>query len=104
MVVRKPGRYLAPVALVAVAVAVGLIVNARVQTTHHAVIAPPIHHVADTAHQQKPGRRFYYVVKPGDSLSTISVKTGVPIATLEALNPSVNPGALQAGERLRLRR
>jgi len=103
MVVRKPGRYLAPVALVAVAVAVGLIVNARVQTSHHAVIAPPIHHVADTAHQKKAGRRFY-VVKPGDSLSTISVKTGVPIATLEALNPSVNPGALQAGEHLRLRR
>ena len=45
-----------------------------------------------------------YVVKPGDSLSTISVKTGVSVATLESLNPRADPNALQAGERLTLRK
>jgi LysM repeat protein len=43
-------------------------------------------------------------VHGGDSLSGIAVKTGIPLATLEALNPSVPPNALQNGQRLRLRR
>ncbi|MGA2930053.1 MAG: LysM domain-containing protein [Solirubrobacteraceae bacterium] len=43
-------------------------------------------------------------MRAGDSLSTISVKTGVSIATLESLNPNVDPAALQTGQLLRLRR
>ena len=42
-------------------------------------------------------------MQDGDSLSRISVKTGIPIATLESLNANVDPGALQAGRLLRLR-
>jgi LysM repeat protein len=44
------------------------------------------------------------VVKPGDSLSAISVKTHVSVATLEALNPGIDPNALQTGQRLTLRK
>ena len=102
MVARKPGRYLAPVALIAVAVAVGLIVRAQTHTHHAAAAPPPVHHVPVTR-DVKP-RQVFYVIKPGDSLSTISVKTGVSVSTLEALNPGVNPAALQTGARLRLRR
>ena len=104
MVARKPGRYLAPVALIAVAVAVLLIVLGRGQS-HHAAAAttsPPAHQATVATHGAR--KKAFYVIKPGDSLSRISVKTGVPIATLEALNPSIDPNALQTGQRIRLRR
>jgi LysM repeat protein len=46
----------------------------------------------------------FYVVRSGDSLSAIAVKTGVSQATLQALNPTLSPNSLQTGQRLRLRR
>ena len=45
-----------------------------------------------------------YTVQPGDSLTLVSHNTGVPIATLEALNPTINVNNLQAGQSIRLRR
>jgi LysM repeat protein len=101
MAAKHPGRFLAPVAIIAVAIAVGLIVRARVDT-HHAAAAPPTHRLPVSRHVART--KAFYVIKPGDSLSSISVKTHVPIATLEALNPSIDPSALQTGHRLRLRR
>jgi LysM repeat protein len=44
-----------------------------------------------------------YVVKEGDSLTAIAVKTGVPIETIEVLNPDVDPQALIPGQKLKLR-
>lgn len=105
MAARKPARYLAPVALIAAAVAVFLIVQAR--TGSHHSTPPPVrqhaHQLPVTRHTTKSTKPVFYVIKSGDSLSTISVKTGVPIATLTTLNPGVNPAALQSGQRLRLR-
>jgi len=46
----------------------------------------------------------FYVVRAGDSLSVISARTGVPLPTLESLNPGVSSNSLQVGQRLRLRR
>jgi len=45
----------------------------------------------------------YYVVRRGDSLSTIAQKTGVPVEELRGLNPTVDPFALVPRRRLRLR-
>jgi LysM repeat protein len=45
-----------------------------------------------------------YVVRPGDTLSAIALRTHVPIATIERLNPGVAANALRVGQRLRLRR
>lgn len=103
MVARKPGRFLAPVALIVVLVAVIMIVRARTDAHPHAA-APPVttHHQLPTTHPTAPSPAFY-VVKPSDTLSGISVKTGVSIAKLEALNPSVDLSALQIGQRIRLR-
>jgi LysM repeat protein len=99
MAARKRGRYLAPVALLAVIVATLLVVRAGL-AKHDKV--PATSTVAfSTIHRQHAHKRFYRI-KPGDSLSVISARTGVSISTLEALNPSVDPGALQAGQRLRL--
>jgi LysM repeat protein len=43
-------------------------------------------------------------VQPNDTLTSVSQKTGVPIATLQALNPTINVNSLQTGQSIRLRR
>jgi LysM repeat protein len=101
MVARNHWRYLAPVALIAVILATIIVVRGAVgssQTTTTSSSAAQLPVTRHGATQKK-----FYVIRAGDSLSTISVKTGVPVATLESLNSSVNPNALQTGQRLRLR-
>lgn len=44
-----------------------------------------------------------YVVKVGDTLGSISAKTGVPVAKLQELNPQLDPQALVSGQKIRLR-
>lgn len=101
MAARRPGRYLAPVALLAVIVAVVLVVRAGTAHTDHPTVTPRVDRLPVSGHPIRARR--WYVVRAGDTLSTISVKTGVPVARLESLNPSVYPNALQRGLRLRLR-
>ena len=103
MLAKNPVRYLAPVALVAVAIAVGLLVSSGLDGGHHQAATVPLAHQAKIPTHLAPRRRFY-VIKSGDTLSRISAQTGVSIARLEALNPSIqNPNALQTGVRLVLR-
>jgi hypothetical protein len=45
----------------------------------------------------------FYVVEPGDTLTTISDKTGVGVDKLSRLNPDLDPQALISGERVKLR-
>jgi len=44
-----------------------------------------------------------YVVKSGDTLVSISHRTGVPVVHILALNPDVDPQILIAGQTLQLR-
>jgi LysM repeat protein len=44
-----------------------------------------------------------YVIKSGDTLTSISQKTGVGVGKIERLNPEVDPQILIAGEKLKLR-
>ena len=44
----------------------------------------------------------YWIVRPGDTFSLISTKTGLPIAQLQALNPDTDPGSIVPGQRLKL--
>jgi LysM repeat protein len=102
MVARNRVRYIAPIALAATITATYVIVHAQLTKPHSSTPSHRVHR------SSRPRGRFakatFYVVQSGDSLSTISVRTGVSVPTLEALNPSVNPNALQTGQRLRLRR
>lgn len=103
---RSPARYLAPLALAASVTVTILIVE-------HGVGRPAVSHAA-SVRQAPPrigrgavrGRRLprFYTVRQGDTLSGIAVRTGVAVSTLQALNPGLNPNALQPGQRLRLRR
>lgn len=104
--VRNSARFLAPVALAAVAVGIYLIVHANVATTH----TTTMHTTSDTVRRTHSVRhrrpaRLYYTVRSGDTLSEIAAKTKVPVSRLTALNPALSPPySLQTGQRLRLRR
>lgn len=103
MVARNPARYLAPVALLATTVATVVIVMDVTDSRHHATTVRGLT-LAPTRRRRPAAVSSTYVVRAGDSFSTISARTGVSVSTLEALNPGVDPAALQTGQRLRLRR
>jgi nucleoid-associated protein YgaU len=101
MVARSRARYLAPLALAATITATYLIVDGQPASNH----STPSAHLGRDRPQHGPfAKAKFYVVQSGDSLSQISLRTGIAVATLETLNHNVNPGALQTGQRLRLRR
>ena len=103
MVARNLGRYLAPIALVATITVTYFVVHGSLNSKRSTTSAQQhVVHTTRTAHTRTTKPRTVYVVKSGDSLSAISAKTGIPVATLEALNPSVDPNALQTGQRLTL--
>lgn len=52
--------------------------------------------------EQRPVPAFY-VVQTGDTLTAIAHKTGVSVARIQALNPSIDPQILLSGEKLKLR-
>jgi LysM repeat protein len=53
-----------------------------------------------THHKHVPAT---YEVESGDTLISIAHHTGVPVRTIEELNPEVDPQILVAGEELKLR-
>lgn len=53
--------------------------------------------------QAKSSGPKVYVVKQGDTLSAIAMKTGVSVEEIQQLNPDIDVQALQPGARLRLR-
>jgi hypothetical protein len=45
----------------------------------------------------------FWTVQAGDTFGVISTKSGVPVATIERLNPNVSSTSLFIGEKIRLR-
>jgi LysM repeat protein len=104
---RNPARYLAPLAIAAVAVASYTIVHRALMHKHKSA-SLSIVQTATTPTTTRAGHKVskakFYVVKPNDTLSRIAAKTGVSLSTLESLNPNVTPDSLHPQQRLRLRR
>ncbi len=44
-----------------------------------------------------------YTVQAGDNLGAIAEETGVPVETIEELNPELDPQALVTGQEIKLR-
>ena len=88
-------RFLAPVALVACALAVAYVVASSQGTRESAPTA--------AAQAGAPAARTYRV-RSGDTLAEIARRTGVGIERLRALNPRLDPQAIVAGQRVKLRR
>jgi hypothetical protein len=101
MVARSRARFLAPIALVAVIAGTYVVVHKGLTAK-----STPAHHARK--HGLRARGRYrklkYYVVQGGDSLTSISSKTGLNLSILESLNPRVDPNSLQTGQRIRLRR
>lgn len=103
---RNPARYLAPLAIAAVATMAYLIVHKALIHKHTPAPTPVVQTTRSstvTTHAVALTKKFY-VVQPDDTLSKIAARTGVSVSALESLNPGVNPDALHPSQRLRLRR
>ena len=107
-------RYVAPAAfLLAATIAIVLIrsgLDAGKTTSHGTVSVPttPRKHIATTTaetttQKSKPSGQRFWTVQAGDTFGVISTKSGVPVATLQSLNPKVSSTSLFIGEKIRLR-
>jgi LysM repeat protein len=107
---RSLGRWLAPVALITCAVAVYAVVdNTLLKDDSASNSNSSTQQTTTTKGTSKKAaktrkRRRAYVVKSGDTLSAISIKTGVSLATIQRLNPKLDADTLHAGQRVRLSR
>jgi LysM repeat protein len=103
---RSPLRFLAPIALVACAVALYTVVkDARAPAGKSSSDAPA--QTSSTpgkksAKKSTKHKRRVYTVKKGDTASGIAEKTGVSIETMRKLNKNFDPQTLSPGQRIRL--
>lgn len=111
MPARSPARWLAPVALVTCAVAVFAIVTSgpsnEAGSDGATTSEQPASERSTTSQRRssssrRSSRRSTYTVKPGDTLSAIAEKTGVPLSELQALNPDLDSQSLQTGQKIKL--
>lgn len=95
MTSRAPARLFAPAALLTatvIAVAIVALGSAEQSSGHRGSGEAPV----------KPAGPRIFRVRRGDTLSSISIQTDVPLATLYRLNHA-NHLALQSGQRIKLR-
>ena len=109
---RSPARFLAPLALVAVVIALFSVVSAsqspeQEARPNQATDAQPQSSPSEDGDRREDRRerrqRRTYVVEPGDTPSAIAEETGVPLEEILRLNPDLDPQTLAPGQRLRLR-
>ena len=102
---RNPVRFLAPLALVAVIAGVFAVVQvSRRDAADGAKTTATVKTTSNRRSSRRRARAKTYVVKAGDNLTIISERTGVPLETLQQLNPNVNAQSLSVVQRLRLTR
>ena len=105
---RSPARFIAPLALVGVAVALFMVVSSSQEKTDGSRTPgqtsgnePSASPTAEGKRERKGPRR--YRVKAGDTPTSIADKTGVPLEEILRLNPDLDPQTLAPGQRLKLR-
>jgi LysM repeat protein len=105
---RSFARFLAPLALVAVVVALLLVVKSSLDDPAATTGSRPQSSGQPTASptgkgkKQRKGPRRYRV-KNGDTPTSIAEKTGVPLDEILRLNPDLDPQTLSPGQRIKLR-
>jgi LysM repeat protein len=109
---RSPARFLAPLALVAVSLALFMVVTSpstEPETTapNRATETQPTGTPdgdgdGDSEGRERKGPRRY-TVEPGDTPSSIAEETGVPLEEILRLNPDLDPQTLSPGQRIKLR-
>jgi LysM repeat protein len=108
-----PARWLAPVALAGALVAVIIVISAgggdssggggtATATGARGGQATRSTDTTSTVTTTPKTTAKIYTVRPGDVLSAIAEKTGVPLSEIEQLNPDVDAQSLHAGQKLKL--
>jgi LysM repeat protein len=107
---RSPARFLAPIALIAFAIALYSVVkdssapaggNSGAETTQDATPTATKSKSSKKSSSAKKKRKSY-TVKSGDTLSAIAEKTKVSQETILDLNPDLDPSTLAPGQKIRL--
>jgi LysM repeat protein len=106
---RSPARFIAPLELVAVGVALFMVVSSSLNESsgggddpgRTSGKSPSATATPDGKRERKGPRR--YRVKTGDTPSSIAEKTGVPLEEILRLNPDLDPQTLAPGQRIKLR-
>ena len=107
---RSPARWLAPLALVACAGAIYVVVDQELLSKNDgasktsSVKTSTTKSTHTTTTKKKTKKATTYVVKSGDSFSVIAAKEGVDIGALQEANPKVDASALHPGQKLKLPR
>ena len=107
---RSPARFLAPLALVAFALALFIVLDRTTggndeteagpnRAAQPAETTPSPNKKAKKEQKSKPKT---YTVKVGDTPSGIAEKTGVSLETILELNPDLDPQTLTPGTKLKL--
>lgn len=109
----SPARLLAPISLIAFALAFFLVIvgsngsddsddgrprAAQRETGGDTTVSTT---ASDETEPRVPGRT--YTVKTGDTLAAIAETVGVPVDRLLELNPDLDPQALVSGQKIKLR-
>src|SRR3954471_19796210 len=107
---RSPARFLAPIALIAFAVALYSVVNdasapaggnSGAETTRGAT--PTATATKKSAKKSaKKKKRKTYIVKSGDTPSGIAEQHGLSLEELLNLNPDLDPQTMSPGQKIRL--
>jgi LysM repeat protein len=104
---RSSARTLAPLALVACALAVLVVIavsgGGGSSGDSGGTEAADDTSALTTTAAREPRQPATYTVEPGDTLGGIAEDTGVPVDTLLELNPELDPQALISGQRIKLR-
>jgi LysM repeat protein len=91
---------------VACAIAILVIVNGNPSSSNggskSATTATGTSTTTTTSTKTKKRKRTY-LVKQGDVLSRIAIKTGVALDEIQRLNPTVDAQSLHAGQKIKLR-
>jgi LysM repeat protein len=104
---RSPARLLAPLALVAFALALFIVVSGTTKDDGNTPGARDTAQPAQTTapngsgKKRKPPRS--YTVKTGDTPSGIAEKVNVPLDQILELNPDLDPQTLTPGTKIKLR-
>ena len=96
-------RLLAPIAVAGLAVVVFLVVASSLPDSDSDDKRRGGRGDQQSQQQPKSDEKFY-TVEPGDTLTTISDKTGIGVEKLTELNPDLDPQALISGEQVKLRK
>ena len=113
---RSPLRFLAPVALVLFGLALLVILSSSgdsdSNSTPSASERQKDRDLGTSSKKKKKNRTSTangslptqtYTVKSGDTLGSISEKTGIPVDKLQELNPQLDPQQLVSGQKIKLR-